>query len=162
MRAGTEEAAQAGRTPGEDAHDGARWEAFTALHPEAELDRECEWAHGKAARGRLSPALPWTDWAWSLERVLDDLGRMTGARGVVHLWSAGSGSGTGGGIAAALENAAPYLEGGTEALVEEAQTELLPAGSAGLVPAYRHTGRAWRLRMEDGAPSWEPGTAEVA
>jgi hypothetical protein len=162
MSAGTEAAPQEGRTPGEAARDEARWEAFTALHPEAGLDRGCDWAHGRALRGRLSPELPWTGWAWSLERVLADLERMTGGGGTVHLWSAGTASGTAEGISAALGNAAPYLGDGAEALVEEAETALLPAGAAGLVPAYRHTGRAWRLKLEDGSPSWEPGAAEVA
>lgn len=80
---------------------------------------------------------------------------------MIYLWFAGPASGTGASAGAAFREAAPYLSGGTEARVEEAETELIPAGAAGLVPGYRRTGRAWRGRVNDGTLSWErsPGDA---
>lgn len=134
----------------------ARWEALKALHPEGELDRDDNSGHGKIVRGRLAPGLPWTDWARSTERALDDLERMAGGGRVIHLWSAGSASGTAASVQVAVENAAPYLDGDADAVVEQAEVDMLPADFAGSVPAYRRTGNAWRLRMKDGTPSWAP------
>src|SRR6202000_633261 len=103
--------------------DGARGDAFAGLHPAAELDRD-PGCHGLRVRGRLAPGCPWTDWAWSLDRVLGDLERMAGAGGVIYLWSAGSASGAAGSIEPVAGTAAPYLSGDDVAVVEEAVVEM--------------------------------------
>jgi hypothetical protein len=64
-------------------------------------------------------------------------------------------TGAAGSAGAAFEEAAPHLAGSAEAVVEEAVLAMLPAGVAGLVSVYERTGKAWRGRLEDGAPSWE-------
>lgn len=81
---------------------------------------------------------------------------------MIWLWEAGASSGAAGSREAAQAAAGACLSPGAEALVEEAEEVLKPAGCGGKIPGHKRTGKAWRGILLGGAPFWEPARRAAA